>query len=90
MRKYELLAAGAVRLGARELFLVRALRDFGQVKAGDIGGRIESEANLSHDGDAWVGGHAWVLGRARVDGDEIVKGNVVLKDCIRVSATGPP
>lgn len=83
MRKYELLTAGAVRLGSRELFLVRALRDFGSVRCGDIGGRIESERNLSHEGEAWVGGDAWVYGEGRVCGDEVVGGNTVIRDRLR-------
>ena len=33
---------------------IRALRDFGAVKAGDLGGWIESEKNLSQGGDCWV------------------------------------
>jgi hypothetical protein len=84
MKKYELLTAGAVRLGSRELYLVRALRDFGEVRQGDIGGRVESEANLSHEGESWVGGDAWVYGDGRICGDEVVAGNVVIRDSVRV------
>lgn len=84
MKKYELLTAGAVRLGSRELYLVRALRDFGEVRQGDIGGRVESEANLSHEGEAWVGGDAWVYGDGRICGDEVVAGNVVIRDSVRM------
>lgn len=43
-----------------------ALRDFCDVRKGDTGGLIESEANLSHDGDAWVFGNARVSGNAKV------------------------
>lgn len=32
-------------------YRIVALRDFGSVKAGDLGGFVESESNLSHDGD---------------------------------------
>lgn len=86
IRKYELLAAGAVRLGSRELYLVRALRDFGSVRAGEIGGRVESEANLSQDGDAWVAGDAWVYADGHVGGDEVVGGNTVVRGRLRVPA----
>jgi hypothetical protein len=84
MKKYELLTAGAVRLGSRELYLVRALRDFGEVRRGDIGGRVEKEDNLSHEGECWIGGYAWVYGDGYVCGDEVVAGNVVIKDSVRV------
>jgi conserved hypothetical protein len=33
------------------LYRVQALKDFGDVKAGDKGGWVESEENLSHHGD---------------------------------------
>ena len=51
-----------------------ALRDFGDVKAGDKGGWIEKEENLSQDGNAWVCGDAWVFGNARVCGNAQVCG----------------
>jgi hypothetical protein len=89
MRKYELLTAGAVRLGTRELYLVRALRNFGNVREGEIGGRVESEANLSHEGDAWIGGYAWVYGEGRISGDEVIKGNMVVKDGTCVGPARP-
>ena len=60
---------------------VVALRDFANVKAGDVGGFVESEINLSHDGFCWVSGdaevsgNAWVSGDARVSGDAWVFGN---------------
>jgi carbonic anhydrase/acetyltransferase-like protein (isoleucine patch superfamily) len=48
---------------------IRAIRSFGSVKAGDIGGWIEKEENLSHDGNAWVADEAIVYGDAKVYGD---------------------
>lgn len=48
------------------LHQIRAIRDFGNVKAGDIGGWIEKEENLSHDGDCWVYENAEVFGDAEV------------------------
>ena len=50
----------------RTLHRIQALKDFGDVKAGDLGGYIESEINLSHDGDCWVADNARVFGNARV------------------------
>ena len=40
-----------------------------------IGGWLEKESNLSHEGDAWVSGDAWVYGDARVSGNARVYGN---------------
>ena len=50
------------------LHRIKALRDFGNVKKGDIGGWIEGQENLSHDDDCWVYGYAEVYGEAKVYG----------------------
>lgn len=56
------------------LHRIRALREFGDVKAGDLGGYIEDEFNLSvHDCNCWVYDHSKVYGGARIDGDAIIK-----------------
>ncbi len=57
------------------LYRIRALRDFSDVTAGDIGGYIKSANNLSHEGNAWVYGDAQVYGNARVYGNASVCGN---------------
>ena len=47
---------------------IRALRDVRPgVKAGDLGGYVESESNLSHFGSAWVSDSAWVYGSALIE-----------------------
>nr|WP_243133461.1 hypothetical protein [[Ruminococcus] torques] len=57
------------------MFRIKALIEFGNVKAGDLGGYIEKEENLSHMGDAWVSGNARVFGDAQVFGDARVSGD---------------
>ena len=52
---------------------IRAIINFGCVVAGEIGGWIEKEENLSQSGDAWVYGDAKVSGNAWVSGDAEVK-----------------
>ena len=73
-RKYEFTGETKNWIG-RTLHRIRAVRDFGDVKAGDLGGWIEKERNLSHDGDAWVYGNAEVSGNAMVSGNAEVYGN---------------
>ena len=51
------------------LHRIRAVAEFGLVKVGDLGGWIEKEENLSHEGKAWVCGDAKVWGNAKVCGD---------------------
>lgn len=62
--------------GITHKFILRqivASRDFGDVKAGAMGGWVEDESNLSHDGDCWIYDHnsavfanAVITGNARV------------------------
>lgn len=50
------------------LHRIRALRDIPRhdVRAGDLGGYVQSEANLSHEGDAWIADRAWAYENAYV------------------------
>lgn len=80
-KKYE-LTEETKNFDGRTLYRIRAVRDFAGVLAGELGGFIESEANLSHKGNAWVDGNAqvsgsaWVFGDARVFGSAWVSGGV--------------
>ena len=53
-KKYEILKNTKVRFFGREIYRIKALKDFGNVKKGDIGGYVESEKNLSQEGDCWI------------------------------------
>ena len=68
MKKYELTSETKVFLG-KTLYRIKALVQFGNVNAGDLGGWIEKEENLSQSGNAWVYGDARVSGNARVYGN---------------------
>lgn len=74
-RKYELVLDQKMEWIGPTLYRIRALRDFGNVHAGDIGGYVENERNLPQDGDAWVYGDARVYGNAQVYDDAQVCGN---------------
>ena len=65
MKKYELTSETKVFLG-KTLYRIKALVQFGNVNAGDLGGWIEKEENLSQSGNAWVYGDARVSGNAEV------------------------
>ena len=73
MKKYELLKDDTKITLGRTLYRIKALRDFGDVIKGDLGGYIESENNLSHCGNAMVYDNAMVYGNAEVRGDAEVK-----------------
>ena len=83
--KYELIPSD------REGFYrVKALRDFNDVKKGDIGGYVEGEKNLSQLDDCWiyddakVYDNAVVIGKAIVCDNAKVWGNAIVRDNARV------
>ena len=77
MKKYE-LGESAV-FGGVTLYRVVALIDIPSagagVRAGDVGGWVEGEENLSHNGSAWVADNAQVYDVARVYDEALVYGD---------------
>ena len=82
--KYEFTDEVNERLGFPTLRRIRAVRDFGDVKAGTLGGWIGSEYNLSHEGLAWVADEAKVYEDACILGDAKVCGNAIVRGLARV------
>ena len=66
--------------GTVTLHRIKAVRDFGEVKSDEVGGWIEKEENLSHDGECWVSSEAIVCNNAKVVGDAKVGGHALVKD----------
>lgn len=85
MKKFELTTESITNEVGKKLFRIKALIDFGDVKAGEPGGYVEKEGNVSQDDNAWVYDNAWVSGNARVSGDARVSGNARVSDDARVS-----
>ena len=87
MKKYELTDIINPKWWDVHLRRIRALRDIPRynVQAGDLGGWLGSENNLSQDGDCWVGDNAWVSGYTRVEDNAWVKENAWVADFARVS-----
>ncbi len=94
--KYK-LAENPIKFGNKTLFQIQALKDFSDVKAGDLGGYIEKELNLSQEDYCWVFGRAKVSGvdqvydydtgksynYVKVSGDDKVSGDVINKPKIK-------
>ena len=84
-RKYELIESDI-----RDLHRIKALRDFGDVKKGDVGGYVENEYNLSHDGECWIYYDAAVYENATVWNDVKIRdeariyGNAMINDNVVV------
>lgn len=64
---------------------IRALKDFGDVKTGDLGGWIESEENLSQSGNCWVADNAMAYDHAQVRDNAILRGNAIACDRAQVT-----
>ena len=75
MKKFELTSESIVNIFGKKLYRIKALVEFGNVKEGELGGFVEKEENLSHEGNAWVYGNAEVFGNASVSGNARVFDN---------------
>lgn len=69
----------------RTVYRIRALRDFGDVQAGDLGGYIESDFNLSHSGNCWVYDTAAVCNDAVVEDYATVHGEAEIEQAAVIS-----
>ena len=87
-KKYEILRTRKMQLSGVDVFKIKALRTFKTIdgmtiNAGDYGGFIESEENLSHEGNCWVGDEAVVYKGATVRDNALVcEGTTVGNECI--------
>ena len=77
-KKYEILKDQAITMNGSSIYRIRALKDFGSVKAGDLGGYIQSSENLSQEGECWIYGDAMVYHKAKV------KDNAIVRDYVHV------
>ena len=71
-------------IGDVTLYQIEALKDFSDIKKGDLGGWIEKESNLSQQGDCWVSCRARVYDNAIVSDNAWVFGNAWVSGCARV------
>lgn len=81
MDKYK-LTNDKINLDGIDLYAIIALKNFGDVKAGDIGGHIESLKNLSQEGNCWIypnniiAGDCQVIENCKINGElKIIGGN---------------
>ena len=87
-KKFELTNETIV-VDGRILHRIKSLRDIPgtPIKKGYLGGFVEKEENLSHEGNCWIYGNArvygyaricnnaWIFGNARISGNAYVYGN---------------
>ena len=85
MKKFELTTEFITNVLGKKLFRIKALVEFGNVKAGELGGYVEKEGNVSQSGNAWVYDNAKVSGNAEVSGNARVSGNAEVSGKAKVS-----
>ena len=83
-KKYEILKGYALEVDGRRLYRIRALKDFADVKAGDLGGYIQHEENLSQEGNCWVYFKAEAYDNSKVYGNAKVRGCSEVGGCSKV------
>ena len=73
MKKYK-LTTETLQFAGRTLHRIKAVKDFDSIKAGEFGGWIENEKNLSQDDNAWIYDDAMVFDNAKIFGNAKVYG----------------
>lgn len=91
-KKYEILKDQSITLNGHTLYRIKLLRQIFSIPSGVLGGFIESENNLSQEGDCWVAeeaavygnakvmDNAWVGGSARIHGNSIIRENCLIAE----------
>lgn len=84
-KKYGFSTTDRICYKGHNLRRIVALTDFADVKKGDVGGYVESEANLTQDGESWIYDDAIVMDDAVVDQDAQVRGKAVVDKKAKIS-----
>lgn len=80
--KYKVLRTDSITIDGIMCYRVVACKDFGDVKAGDLGGYIADTAIMSQRGLCWVYDGSVLGGGSHLFGDAKVSGNSELINCV--------
>ena len=95
-KKYS-LTEETIDLEGKTLYRIKAEKSFSDVAIGDLGGFVETENNLSQQGNSWlyndakvfenakVIDNAKVLSNAKIFGNAIVRDNAIINDEVEIS-----
>ena len=78
-KKYSLTNESKV-VDGHTVYRIIAEKNFSHVKKGTLGGFVESENNLSHEGICWIYGNASICGDARIYENATVYDNAQIRD----------
>lgn len=81
-KKYEILHGSSATVLGASIYRVRALRAIPEhrVNAGDLGGFVASEYNLSQEGSSWIADDAMAVGRSRVEQNGLLCHHAIASD----------
>ena len=86
-KKFKLDTSHKISVDGVTLYRIRALKDFGVVKKGDLGGYVEKEENLSQKGTAWIFDNAKAMDDAIVKDDATLHHNATVCDDAIISGS---
>lgn len=78
IRKYKLRLEESITIDGFVLYRIEALRDFSDVKKGDLGGFIENIDSLSLAGDCWVYGDSRVYNCSYISGNSKIYNSTLI------------
>ena len=78
-RKYEMTNI-TMEFEERTLYRIRALKNFRNVKAGELGGWVSGKHNLSQEGECWIYNEAKCMDNARMYHNSTMYNNSVMCD----------
>lgn len=89
-KKYEMLQDDTIIIEKTTLYRIRALKDFGNIKKGQLGGYIEKENNLSYEKNdcSWIETEVIIKDNVKVSlnsyivGFCVVSGNAIIENTI--------
>jgi len=78
MKKKYKLTSEVIKVGKHKLYRIQALRDFSDVRSGDLGGFVDTEDTIINGGDCWVSESARVYDNVSISGNSRVSGNACI------------
>lgn len=84
MEKKYSMTQETIKFNGINVYRIIALKDFGDIKKGDLGGYIQSETNLSHHGNCWVYDNAKVLKDAKVTDNAKISDCAIITDSAEI------
>lgn len=88
MAKYTLDENDTIKAGGTTLYRIVAAKNFSDVSKGQTGGYVESEDNLSHDGDCWIYDDSMVYGYAVVENNAVVRRDAMVYEYAKLRDFG--